>query len=282
LTIDRYITVSLVFHLLLLGYFGMIRPAEEEPRVFDVKIVTPADITEDSGNVRKKSIPEKRSVREPPAPQKKPVIVRRRRPVNIDNDVKPDVLFGEGLGEAQKDVTVKEDSGKPKGLDSKRAEKEDIQSLTRDSGPSASNRPALDPGDILFDKKTIEKYASKSPPDGTGDLDSSGVMFYAPEFENRAYMRMLRDRIESIWKYPREAARRGRTGDLYIKFSIKKNGELNKIELVRTSGHRDLDEAAIQALKKAEPYWPLPENYDKDVLEITGHFIYVLGSTYVM
>jgi protein TonB len=202
-----------------------------------------------------------------------------------DNSVKPDVLFGEGIGKEQRGMRGserKEDSGKPKGLDSGMAKKEAVPSATGDYESSALDGPALSPGDILFDKTTIEKYASRGSPGGAGIQDGKGLMFYAPEFKNRAYMRMLRDRIESIWKYPKEAARRRLAGDLYIKFSIRKNGKLGKIELVRTSGYRALDEAAIQALKKGEPYWPLPENYDKDVLEITGHFVYVLDTTQVM
>ena len=54
------------------------------------------------------------------------------------------------------------------------------------------------------------------------------------------------------------------------------------LELVRTSGYRDFDEAAIKALKDGQPYWPLPDDWEKDELEINGHFIYVFGSTYVM
>jgi protein TonB len=93
---------------------------------------------------------------------------------------------------------------------------------------------------------------------------------------------MLKDRIESVWKYPKEAARRRISGDLYIKFSIKKNGKLDEVEILRTSGYRVLDEAVVQALRHADPYWPLPENYEKDVLEIRGHFIYVYGVNYAM
>jgi TonB family protein len=273
-------------HLLFLGYFGMMHSTESEPKVFDVKIVSPADITEDSDAEREEIIPKEIARKKDPVPARKPVIVHRRpRPVDIDNSVKPDVVFGEGLGEAQKDATVsemKEDSAKPKGLDSGSAEKEDLPSGIREIPLPGIDGPALSPGDFLFDKQTIEKYASRGTQEGAGIQDGKGFMFYAPEFKNRAYMRMLRDRIESIWKYPEEAARRRLTGDLYIKFVIRRNGKLDKVELVRTSGHRELDEAAIQALKKADPYWPLPENYDKEVLEITGHFIYVMGSPYVM
>jgi len=93
---------------------------------------------------------------------------------------------------------------------------------------------------------------------------------------------MLKDRIESIWKYPKEAARRGISGDLYIEFSIKRDGSLGEVRLIRTSGYKDLDKAAMKALKDGEPYWPLPDNWKGDDLSITGHFIYITGKFYVM
>jgi len=254
---------------------------ESEPPVFDVKIVDPADLVSPPDREAHERVPEKKAVEKAPVPKRKPVIVKRRKPVDLDNRVKPDVVFGEGLGEAhgnKGDSETRGDRGRP----------EERESAEKEAGPPASDSrdmetargPAVSP-DELFDRTTIEKYARKGTP-GTDIHDDKGAMFYAPEFKNRAYMRMLRDRIESIWKYPEEAARRRLTGDLYIKFTIRKNGRLESVELVRTSGYRDLDEAAIQALKKADPYWPLPDNYEKDVLEITGHFIYVLGGSYLM
>jgi protein TonB len=277
LKFNYFIIASVLIHLLFIGLMSMTHSnTEKKETVFNVNIIPPLE-------TKKAFVPKKRALKKDPLPERKPVIVkRRRRPVDLDNSVKPDVIFDEGLGKAQKEPRgseMKEDSGKPKGLDSGRAEKKAVPSGIRDNDRSGIDGPALSPGDFLFDKETIEKYASKGYPDGVGVEDGKGLMFYAPEFKNRAYMRMLRDRIESIWKYPKEAARRRLTGDLYIKFSIRKNGKLDKIELVRTSGYRALDEAAMQALKKAEPYWPLPENYDKEVLEITGHFVYVIGAT---
>jgi TonB family protein len=264
----------------------MTHSTESEPKVFDVNIVSPADMSKDSDNEREEIIPEKRTIEKSPLLKRKPVIVKRsRRPVDLDNSVRPEVLFGEGLGEGKKDFRGsegKEDSVKTKGLDSGIAEKEAEPSGMHDNDLSGIDGAALPPRDFLFDKKTIEKYASRGTLEGTGVQDGRGAMFYAPEFKNRAYMRMLKERIESVWKYPEEAAKSRLTGDLYVKFSIRKNGEIDKIELVRTSGYTVLDEAVIHTLKKAAPYWPLPENYDREVLEITGHFIYILGSTYVM
>ncbi len=94
-------------------------------------------------------------------------------------------------------------------------------------------------------------------------------------------MNKLKDKIESIWHYPRDAASRGIQGDLKIRFTIMKNGKLDDVEVIRTSGYRDLDEAAVQALKDGTPYWPLPDDWGRDSLTITGHFVYTLYGAYI-
>ncbi|MBA4348820.1 MAG: energy transducer TonB, partial [Thermodesulfovibrio sp.] len=109
----------------------------------------------------------------------------------------------------------------------------------------------------------------------------STITFDTEEFKYYGYLQRLKEKIEGLWKYPHDAAERGIYGDLYIKFTIKKNGKLGAVELVRTSGHKSLDDAAIKALKDAEPYWPLPDELDKEGLTITGHFIYSIYGIYI-
>ena len=103
-----------------------------------------------------------------------------------------------------------------------------------------------------------------------------------PEFHHRGYMRRLKDKIEAIWKYPQDAVIPGTNVDLYIRFSIKRDGSLGDVELMRTSGYRELDEAAMKALRDAEPYWPLPDDWEEEELTIKGHFIYLFGRSYIM
>jgi TonB family protein len=258
--------------------------AEQKETVFDVKILLPLEPARVP--VQKKRTPPEKKVKkrlpriaEKPRkrpPEKKIYAVVKKRPDPPDQDLLPDTISGDGLGEIQKgleDSHGTESTDKLKNSTKKTREKY----LPADKGgsvPSGSKDSSL-PRAFLFDSKTIEKYARRGSPKASDK--GRGITFYAPEFKNRAYMRMLKDRIESIWKYPKEAVRRGISGDLRIKFSIRKNGKLDKVEILRTSGYRALDEAVIQALKNADPYWPLPDNYEKDVLEITGHFIYVYG-----
>jgi protein TonB len=105
--------------------------------------------------------------------------------------------------------------------------------------------------------------------------------FDTEEYRFLLYNQRLKERLESIWIYPRDAAARGIYGDLYIRFTIKKNGRLGAVELMRTSGHKNLDDAAMRALRDGDPYWPLPDEWGIDGYTIVGHFIYSIYGFYV-
>ena len=130
----------------------------------------------------------------------------------------------------------------------------------------------------FFDRDVIKELAKVEKP--TPEKDGT-ITFDTREFKYHDYLKKLRERIESVWKYPQEAAERGIYGDLYIKFTINKNGSIGPIEIVRTSGHRLLDNAAMKAIKDAAPYWPVPEELGKDSFTITGHFVYSIYGTFI-
>ncbi len=129
----------------------------------------------------------------------------------------------------------------------------------------------------LFDRDTINTIARNTP----AKNDDNGITFDTKEYKYYGYMQRLRDRIEGVWRYPAEAGLRKLNGDLYIRFTIKKDGSLAAVELVHTSGYKILDDAAIMALRDADPYWPLPDNWNQDSLTITGHFIYYFQNTHI-
>lgn len=150
-----------------------------------------------------------------------------------------------------------------------------VQPSGRPQGPvGVPAAPSL--RERLFDREVVGKIAKKEDigKDNTLTFDTSDFKYYT-------YMLRLKERIESVWKYPQDAAMRGISGDLYIRFTIRKNGSIEEAELMRTSGHRNLDDAAQQALKNAQPYWPLPDEWGKDSLTITGHFVYSIYGTFI-
>ncbi len=143
-------------------------------------------------------------------------------------------------------------------------------------GTGLSERPALSVREKLFDSGIIGDAAQKGAGNEGGSKKGDAITFDTKEYRYAGYMRKLKEKIESIWEYPPEARRKGLYGDLKIRFTIKKDGRLGAVELLRTSGYKALDDAAIKALRDGEPYWPLPDEWDMDSYTISGHFIYTM------
>lgn len=64
-------------------------------------------------------------------------------------------------------------------------------------------------------------------------------------------------RIEPV--YPRSARRRGREGIVTIEAAVEETGQVGDVAVVATSGHDDLDSAAIKAVRKAK-FLPANDN----------------------
>ncbi len=160
--------------------------------------------------------------------------------------------------------------------------KEPVAGLENDREETDKTSPLIKG---LFNRKMIEDIVkneiAKSETGTDKDKGRSEVTFSVKDLKYRSYMKKLRERIETVWRYPAEAAMRGIYGDLFIKFTILEDGRLGEVELIRTSGYRELDEAAIRALRKGEPYWPPPGDGGHGRLTVTGHFIYTLYGTYL-
>ena len=256
MNLSRYIAASTLSHLLLFCLLWItLSNIKTVPPVFNVNIVEPLETEKP---------PEPKLLQPNIAPVKPLITKQNRNP--LDEKILPETLYGEGSRAEE----IKPDQHISRG--------QRQGGLPNEKGvlPPEKDKLLLAPPSALFDKKTIENYAKKDT-----EVDK-GLTFEIPGFQHRGYMKMLKEKIESIWRYPKEAARLGLSGDLYVKFSIKKDGKLGEIDLLRTSGYKDLDEAAMKALKDAEPFWPLPADWEKDDLEINGHFIYVYGSAFIM
>jgi periplasmic protein TonB len=110
--------------------------------------------------------------------------------------------------------------------------------------------------------------------DGRGGVEGEPVPLDTPDPKYQDYFRILRERIQAKWTYPREAGDRGIGGALLIEFHIAKDGRLAYLEIRRSSGVEILDEYAVNAIKLAQPFPPVPDNLAKQVLAINGNFVY--------
>jgi periplasmic protein TonB len=95
----------------------------------------------------------------------------------------------------------------------------------------------------------------------------------AQEYRFAQYVDNWRQKIERVGNlnYPEEAKTRKLYGSLQLTVAIKANGEVETVEVNRSSGHKILDQAAIRIVRLAAPFERFPDNIrvDTDILHIT-------------
>ncbi len=98
------------------------------------------------------------------------------------------------------------------------------------------------------------------------------------EYKYAAYMDAWRAKVERIGNlnYPDEAKNRELSGKLLLDVVLNSDGSVRRIDLLRSSGHKILDDAAIRIVTMAAPFAPFPENISKDfdVLHITRTWVF--------
>ena len=100
------------------------------------------------------------------------------------------------------------------------------------------------------------------------------------EYAWAGYLRAWVDRVERVGNlnYPDEARRRRLSGELVISVAIRRDGSVERADVIQSSGSKLLDDAALRIARLAEPYPPLPKTEDNiDVLHVTRTWQFLPG-----
>lgn len=100
------------------------------------------------------------------------------------------------------------------------------------------------------------------------------------EYEFAAYMRAWVARVERIGNlnYPEDAKRRNVHGQLVMTVAVRRDGSVERIDIIQPSGYPVLDDAAMRTVRLAEPFAPLPQSREAvDVLHITRTWQFLPG-----
>jgi len=76
----------------------------------------------------------------------------------------------------------------------------------------------------------------------------------------KEYFEMLNRRVQRFKEYPESAKSSHIEGKVHVQFVLLKDGTLSDIKILKSSRHKKLDEAAVQALIKASPF-PKPPDF---------------------
>ncbi len=114
----------------------------------------------------------------------------------------------------------------------------------------------------------------RTPGDNSVTLDTD-------EFKFISYNRWLKVKVESVLAYPELAALSGYQGTLYILFDIMKDGSLGRLEVLKSSGYKILDDEALRAIRASAPFQPLPDDWRMDRYTIRAAVLFYLNGAYI-
>ncbi len=101
------------------------------------------------------------------------------------------------------------------------------------------------------------------------------------QYEFASYMSAWVSKVERVGNlnYPSDLRRKKLHGDLVLTVGIFQNGTVESIDVRRSSGIPEIDEAAIRIVQMAAPYSPLPDNITDrvDILHITRTWRFETG-----
>jgi len=143
-----------------------------------------------------------------------------------------------------------------------------IKSIKKDS---KSNSKSIDTSKILSQIKNID-FSTKSN-NLKGRQRVRSISANTTDYVYKLYFDAWKQKVEKIgaMNYPKEAAELGMFGSLRLTVSLNSDGTIKKLFINKSSGHKELDQAALNIIKLGEPYARFPAEILKnvDIINIT-------------
>jgi len=180
---------------------------------------------------------------------------------------KPEETKKQELAASKKDNVEKESSTSKQTQQKETREKKskNLSDIGEQLLASRPSKPA--PPNVPSSEKEQQFGANVPKKEDTVDLSTR-------EFKYISYFTNLKRKIDGVWNYPRESQLRGQTGQLYLTFTLNRDGSLADIKLTSSSGYQLLDDEAIRAIKVASPFNPFPDSWKLEKLNIRASFEY--------
>jgi TonB family protein len=150
-------------------------------------------------------------------------------------------------------------------------------SRTTPSGPRVASVPPAP----VYDLRSLSGGAGGRG-QGRGGIEGEAVPLDSPDPKYSDYLDRVRRAIKEKWGFPcAEGApeRYGcvrREGELIIEFGIAKDGHVPFIALKQSTGSANMDSFALNAIRLAQPFPPVPDVISKTGFPILARFRYIL------
>ena len=156
-----------------------------------------------------------------------------------------------------------------------------IRPTNPETGRIDSTTKALNTTDLMsesIEMARLEAQINKQQDDYQKRPKRKSIGARTQEYRFATYVESWRQKIERIGNlnYPEAARDQKIYGQLQLTVYIKSNGEVEKVEIRRSSGYPVLDNAAKRIVEMSSPYAAFPEDLRKevDILDITRTWIF--------
>jgi protein TonB len=144
-----------------------------------------------------------------------------------------------------------------------KARKDDVLIVTLKE-PTANKEKIADKPVHQVEEQVRSRRLKK---EDTVDLGSIDIKYIS-------YLKRIKKKIEDIWIYPQAAFEQEEEGIAVVKFSIGEGGDLTASQILESSGSNHLDQGAIDVVRSAAPYDPLPREFNISQLNVVARFQY--------
>jgi protein TonB len=86
------------------------------------------------------------------------------------------------------------------------------------------------------------------------------------------YYQAVYEKVYQSWTLPDFIMEQQRLGEAVVVIKIQRDGKILGAEFEKLSGNNQLDSSVMNAIRKADPLPPLPEDFREPVLEIGIRF----------
>ncbi len=143
-------------------------------------------------------------------------------------------------------------------------------------GIVGESEPELSMELVAESRALIEEVVVKEPLEKLETLEEKIEVVKPAEQAMLRYQDMVKQRIEEVRRYPSWAKRRGVEGEVCIKFAVLSNGLSQDIRIIQSSGSKVLDEEAVDTIRRASPFPPVPEEIDSSLIWMEVSIVFTL------
>lgn len=275
-----FITLSLLLHLVLLyllpqrSFFPV--PSPEEPVYVEMRPVQPQERELDL------PVPERETPRETPAKRLGPtdqVVKKEVAPKGeAPEDLTPAVVSRPAPAVKPRPQVKPAPAPKPPETVMRRPTAEKAPPAPQESQEVPKPRPDLKTlmaATNLAAQNVAEQQIDEWRRKYRADVEEGDAVWLDTEKDILiSFFQRFRNNIYGVWNYPARAAERRQEGTCLLKVTVNRDGTVQTIRLMESSGHGALDDEAIAAVRKGAPYGHLPRAYKGDSLNIFAFFQY--------